>query len=561
MATVAESPSLFQDRLHKYNSVMTTTVEHLNKVKQTEQANVEKMCRDLEVESEDIATEMALKEEELEVLEQQYLQIQKDNELKLSLARAALDKTKYKGGPGGGRKAASSVASNSLGLIAEVDEIDGIAEVDEEDEEADEEKELEGNTDAAAAAAAAAPAAPPSLEAPRHPQVEAINALADIVASEMAALRKQWQELSNGAANLSETASASRQQATRPSEAFTNDAARAGFALTPTSTAASTPTSAASRGQGGRMTVEQRIDRLQRDIRTETDRILQERGGGRPHRGTVGTPIATPMGTSGGSTPVPSWGGPTASSGSLMAAVGSGAGSAGNRSGRESPSPPQKTPHSSGLQTPVQSTSSRTSHSVGALNGGIPGSTRCDPGLAELSMQGQSLLQANNYVNSPPSPKRIPSAGGQNSNPSSIAGPAVKSTMSGTGARPPMGAVMRCISPTAVSTQPHQVPRGRPPQFASAGRTVPSMSPLGARNMADPLQNSIGSSAGPRPLVGTSSAYSPQTAPSAASTNATASPPPPVIGAGGLLGSRGSSGTPGGTPGAAPRIPVQLSWR
>jgi hypothetical protein len=522
MATVAESPSLFQDRLHKYNSVMTTTVEHLNKVKQTEQANVEKMCRDLEVESEDIATEMALKEEELEVMEQQYLQIQKDNELKLSLARAALDKTKYKGGPGGGRKAASSVASNSLGLIAEVDEIDGIAEVDEEDEEADEEKELEGNTDAAAAAAAAAPpAAPSSLEAPRHPQVEAINALADIVASEMAALRKQWQELSNGAANLSETASASRQQATRPSEAFTIDAARAGFALTPTSTAASTPTSAASRGQGGRMTVEQRIDRLQRDIRTETDRILQERGGGRPHRGTVGTPIATPMGTSGGSTPVPSWGGPTASSGSLMAAVGS-AGSAGNRSGRESPSPARKTPHSSGLQTPVQ---------------------------------------AKNYVNSPPSPKRIPSAGGQNSNPSSIAGPAVKSTMSGTGARPPMGAVMRCISPTAVSTQPHQVPRGRPPQFASAGRTVPSMSPLGARNMADPLQNSMSSSAGPRPLVGTSSAFSPQTAPSAASTNAAASPPPPVIGAGGLLGSRGSSGTPSGTTGAAPRIPVQLSWR
>lgn len=478
----AESATLLQD-----------TVDQFEKVIDLERTLLRKSIRKLEHDLEEVSTELGMKEEELVVWEEKVQQIQQDNEVKLCLAKARFDSVKWRGRPKG--RIAPAGGSTSLGLIAEVEEGDeGVAEGDEEeDDEAMEDlPPLERNKSIG------------DLDA-------AVNALADIVAGELAALRKQWQELDANTKGLATPAGEAPQA--QPAAPSANG--RPGRPGAGPGAGQANPLL----NERSRLTVEERIDRLQRDIRTETDRILQERGTpsatGRLPRAAAGSPALFPVASSadGGSTPV------TSSSGSLAASVGN--------FGQHALSKP-----GSGLRTPVQA------------------SSRGGP----LQLPPRDQDSAGSSVAPATAPGSPTSTMGVGSHASMMPGGGGKA-----GGFTPIGSVVRCVSPSGGAVP--QVGRGRAPQFLQ-GRSVTSSSPT-VRSVD--AQASAGSSSGPprwaaTPVSGNAGysaskvqaaapapapAQQPQ-APAAASTSS--SPPPPVIGASGILGSRGSSGSPNGAP-------------
>lgn len=518
-----ESASLLQD-----------TVDQFEKVIDLERTLLRKSIRKHQRELEEVSTELAMKEEELGVWEQKVQQIQQDNEVKFCLAKARYDTAKVKGH--NGRNATASVGLNCLGLIAEGEE-DGIPEGDEEEEDEEDDGVMvrmsscvafppEEDSDAAPmampedalASGGAKAAAMEKSPAPPHPGVESVNALADILAGELGMLRRQWQELSVGADSLTGLA--------RPTAAPTS--------ASPTAAAGSTSlfNDPEKKGQTGRMTVEQRIDRLQRDIRTETDRILQERGtpsvaGRLPRASAPGTPSPSVSGAAsagGGSTPV------MASSGSLATTAGSNLGS-----GREAVQLVAKP--GSGLASPMQGQSVSALTSVAGYStasNASDSSRMAIPGVRPSSEQ----LQSDSAASLNPG-----NGGSQHGSPAAAA-------------KAPgfVGSVMRAVSPSVT-----QVARSRAPAFVP-GRPVAGVGVAAtAVRPGEPMQSSIGSSSGPPRWAVGPSGYSTQVpAPSTTSSPAliergpggpTSSPAPPVIGTGGLsLGSRGSAGSPSGGP-------------
>lgn len=523
--------------------LLQDTVDQFEKVIEMERTVLRKSIAKHERDLEEVSTELAMKEDELAVWQERVQQIQQDNEIKFCLAKARFDSAKFKAK---GRNAASSTGANALSFIAEGDEPDCFAEGD-EDEDEDEEVDI---VTAAASQAAEVPIEVAEIEMQPHPGAEAANALADIVVGELAMLQKQWQELVSGMdCLLAPSLTPSRGGAPSGQES----PARGGA---PAVQAAGTPfPDGASRGT--RMTVEQRIDRLQRDIRTETDRILQERGapngpGGRVPRnsGTSGMSAASgTLSAGGGSTPGAAGGGSmpvVSSSGSLISAAGAPGASGGRVDLVVKPS--------SGLNTPVQSSMGTAGYPatndsqfppgqrpVGApvMSGSQPPSPQVRSVVPATDIQAQDGLSP---VVSPVLPTKAPS---------------FKS----------VGSAVRCVSPSAM--QASQVNRSRVQQ-ALPGRPLTGFAPATVRS-ADPLQGSIGSSLGPTRWAQVSNPYSAQVqAPQAvsntqvaASSGTAPSPPPPVIGTSGLsLGGRGSGGSPSGVPTrAAPLQHTGINWR
>lgn len=498
--------------------LLQDTVDQFEKVIEMERTVLRKSIAKHERDLEEVSTELAMKEEELAVWEERVQQIQKDNEIKFCLAKARFDTAKWRGKG----KTTSSVGATALGFIAEGDEPDCFAEGD-EDEDDEEDAELlrkesfdqSGflrDDDADANPAKREGTSPIDSESPAgavekqpHPGAEAANALADIVVGELAMLKRQWQDLVDGVDSLTGVGS----PIATPSRGGAPASQVMGQILD----------NFVSRGQTGRMTVEERIDRLQRDIRTETDRILQERGASSANRRNSGASVSGASVSGTVSAPT------SASSTPVMASTGSkvlASGTLGSSQGRVELIPQTV----SGLHAPAQ-----------ARLG--PGASDSNSRLASKS--GGTPLRPTNDIQDSPSP---------------MAGsPVMPAKGLGTASAqaagfPSVGSLIRCVSPSAMQTA--QVGRARPQQLI-AGRPLASMSPT-VRSV-DPLQGSVSSmsssaSGAQRWAQQTSNPYSAQVqAPQpgggstiASSGTAPSPPPPAVIGTSGLsLGSRGSA--------------------
>mmetsp|Transcript_12462 Transcript_12462/g.20454 ORF Transcript_12462/g.20454 Transcript_12462/m.20454 type:complete len:504 (+) Transcript_12462:86-1597(+) len=455
-------------------TLLQDTVDQFEKVIDLERTLLRKSIRKLEHDLEEVTTELSMKEEELVVWEQRVHQIQKDNEVKFSIAKSRIDKEKFRSNKRGRSVGSAGGGSRSLGFIAEVDEAPStIIEGDEEDEE-----EV-GRTESAADVSpnttpVMADKLPPEDSEPfvvSHPMVEAINALADIVAGQLTVLQKQWQELNADLDALTEAPV--HAQPLSPTPSITS-----GITAVTQYSASSTPNF--TDALRSRLTVEQRIDRLQRDIRNETDRILQERGAPNSTRSASGTPKALLSATTGGFHL-------GASAGSLVAPV-----IAGGIPGRAyQPQAGLHTPQSMNSRVANLSFLGDASRTAGsfATGGASFSASRPQNGPASEATQDTHRQESGNIGSSPTQSMTAMS---------SVAPGIATYTVGKAGSNyqprgQPLGSVTRCISPTAAqATQA----RSRPPQYLTQTRSL-GMSPTPAARPSDPLQASIGSSGGP----------------------------------------------------------------
>lgn len=508
-------------------NLLQDTVDQFEKVIDLERTLLRKSIRKLENDLETVTTELSMKEDELIAWEQRVKTIQQDNENKFNIAKSRIDKDKFRAHKRG-RSAGAGSGGRCLGFIAEVDEAPTIMEGDEEDEDDDVSRAQSApSLNASPAIPEKLPPSEPEPAVASHPMVEEINGLADMVAGQLFTLQKQWQELNS---DMNQILSDQGQPVPMsPTMSLTSQ----GGIVSGVSTTSSTPNF--TDALRSRLTVEQRIDRLQRDIRNETDRILQERGGP-PTRSASGTPKATLSATAVGF----NMGGlSTASAGSLAAPVVSGlqhdtarrVSMDGGKGGY---------PSQAGLHTP-QSMSSR-----------IPNlSFAGDSHRSTNYFAGASFTASRPKTNATSEASLVPprqEAGNPVGSPthSMNAKPSIPSGIQTVSVGKAMGsAVARCISPNAPQQvqDPRWEARSRAPQYMAGPRPLSGMSPTPTARSADPLQASIGSAGGPpRWTLGASQS---QVAPASLqpSQGSTVSPPqpPPQPVSGGAFGQRRTS--------------------
>mmetsp|Transcript_64057 Transcript_64057/g.118001 ORF Transcript_64057/g.118001 Transcript_64057/m.118001 type:complete len:416 (+) Transcript_64057:92-1339(+) len=220
-------------------TLLQDTVDQFEKVVDLERVLLRKSILKLGNDLEEACTELGMKEEELMVWEQRIVQIQQDNEVKLRLAKSRLAGRQK----GEGRSLAGSKGP-VLSFIAEGDE-DDMLDLDEEEVDAEDISPMA--TDASLSNF--------GVLDPRMEAVQAVNALADIIASELAVLRKQCQEM----VSVSERfpPAVGREDADAPR----------------------TQVPAVSTLPGALLSVEQRIDRLKQEFKEETAHIIQAQPG------------------------------------------------------------------------------------------------------------------------------------------------------------------------------------------------------------------------------------------------------------------------------------------
>lgn len=182
-STPALSAALLQD-----------TVDQFEKVIDLERSLLCKSISKLEHDLTETETQIGLKEEELMMWQGRLQQIQQDNELKLRLAKVRVDSTRYRH-KSESRHTASVRRASPLGLIAEGNE-DSSGNEHVEDDDDEEGSYVSPHVEGRGTGVAD----------PKRTQLlataESINALAGVVARELAVLRAQWQELMVGTKTL-----------------------------------------------------------------------------------------------------------------------------------------------------------------------------------------------------------------------------------------------------------------------------------------------------------------------------------------------------------------------
>jgi len=182
--------------------LLQQTITQFEKVIDLERDLLSKSISKLQHDFEEASTELSMKEEELMVWEERLQQIQQDNEVKLRLAKLRAEGARWRS-KGDGRRSAAERRPSPLGFIAEGDEDMG-DEFDEEDM---------CDTQSGVGTGSESLSRPTPTRASNHAEeqaqdnqqmvgdsphvaaAEAVNSLACIVRSELAAMQKQWQGL------------------------------------------------------------------------------------------------------------------------------------------------------------------------------------------------------------------------------------------------------------------------------------------------------------------------------------------------------------------------------